>query len=446
VLFANIMLVFIDNIISNSMRYLALTPNDRANMRAEIGISNINQLFDAVPQEALLTSPISELANHLGEIEVENHISKLAIKNRSAGSGPFFLGAGCYKHHIPAAVDHLIQRSEFLTSYTPYQPEISQGTLAVIFQFQSMIALLTGMEIANASMYDGATSTAEACLMALRIKQDRKKIIFDTNIHPDYLAVSKTYLDLAETQIAISSDLSEINEDCAAFVVQYPNFYGDITDLAQIRNKCNEVGAMMIVAVNEIVALGLLQPPSMADIVVGEASSLGVGLNFGGPLLGFFASKKQFVRQMPGRICGKTVDAEGKDGFVLTLNAREQHIRREKATSNICSNQGLCATAFTIHTSLLGEIGFKQLALINHQKACKAHDAIAKIGKIKILNNSFFNEFTIELPQDAKEVNKKLLANNIIGGLAIGNKMILAFSELTTDADINLLTQELAKL
>jgi glycine dehydrogenase subunit 1 len=203
------------------MRYLALTPTDRANMRAEIGINNINQLFDAVPQSALLTSPIAGLGNHLGEIEVENHISKLAAKNRAASEGPFFLGAGCYKHHIPAAVDHLIQRSEFLTSYTPYQPEISQGTLAVIFQFQSTIALLTGMEIANASMYDGATATAEACLMALRIKKDCKKIAFDANVHPDYLAVSKTYLDLAETQIITTANLDDINRDCAAFVVQY---------------------------------------------------------------------------------------------------------------------------------------------------------------------------------------------------------------------------------
>ncbi|MBP7709442.1 MAG: aminomethyl-transferring glycine dehydrogenase subunit GcvPA [Rickettsiales bacterium] len=423
------------------MRYLALTEKDRQEMLAAIGVSNIDQLYDTVPSQFLLKKPIENLPNHQGEIEVEKTLVELAKKNRAASEGPFFLGAGCYKHHIPSAVDHIIQRSEFLTSYTPYQPEISQGTLSVIFQFQSIVALLTGMEIANASMYDGATSLSEACLMALRIKSGRKNIATLGNIHPDYLEVSKTSLDLNDSKF-----VSTIDETCAAVVVQYPDFHGEIGNLDEVRAKCDAVGALMIVATNEILALGLLEAPKQADIVIGEASSLGVGLNFGGPLLGFFACRKEFVRQMPGRICGATVDAEGKPGYVLTLSAREQHIRREKATSNICSNQGLCATAFTIHASLLGENGFKKLALINHKKACDLADRLAKVKGVKVLNSSFFNEFTIELSKDASEVNKKLLAQNIIGGFAQGNKMIVAVSELTSASDIEALASALEEI
>jgi glycine dehydrogenase subunit 1 len=423
------------------MRYLALTENDRKSMLAEIGVSSVNELYDAVENQFLLKNPISGLPLHQGEIEVEKILQEFAKKNRPASAGAFFLGAGCYKHHIPSAVDHLIQRSEFLTSYTPYQPEISQGTLTVIFQFQSIIALLTGMQVANASMYDGATSLAESCLMALRIKSGKKNIAKFNDIHPDYLDVCKTFLDLNSAKLQ-----DEIDENCAGVVVQYPDFYGNIPNLEAVRKKCDEVGALMIVVVSEILSLGLLAPPSQADIVVGEASSLGVGLNFGGPLLGFFACKKEFVRQMPGRICGATIDADGKSGFVLTLNAREQHIRREKATSNICSNQGLCATAFTIHTSLLGEIGYKKLALINHQKACEAYEILSKVKGVKILNENFFNEFTIEFSKNAHEINQKLLAKNIIGGYCVDNKMILAFTELTTEEDIKNLAKNLGEI
>ena len=430
------------------MRYLALTQKDRQEMLAQIGVSSIDQLYDAVPAEFLLKKPIENLPNFKGEIEVEKILQNFAAKNRPASQGNFFLGAGCYKHHIPSAVDHLIQRSEFLTSYTPYQPEISQGTLATIFQFQSIIAALTGSEVANASMYDGATSLAESCLMSLRIKAGKKNIALISKsvatkgtVHPDYLEVCNTYLDLNDAKF-----VEKLDESCAAAVVQYPDFYGQIADLEAIRKKCDEVGALMIVVVSEIVALGLLNAPSMADIVVGEASSLGVGLNFGGPLLGFFACKKEFVRQMPGRICGATTDADGKHGYVLTLNAREQHIRREKATSNICSNQGLCATAFTIHTSLLGEIGFKKLAALNHFKACQLADELVKNPKIRLINQEFFNEFTVELPIAAELANKKLLEKNIIGGFADGNKMILAATELTTEAEIENLAKTLKEI
>lgn len=422
------------------MRYLALTEQDRKEMLAAIGATSVDQLYDSVPSEFLLKKPIANLPNHRGELEVENILNSYANKNRAASAGPFFLGAGCYKHHIPASVDHLIQRSEFLTSYTPYQPEISQGTLAVIFQFQSIIALLTGMEISNASMYDGATAMAESCLMAMRIK-DRKNIAIIGNIHPDYLEVTRTSLNLHDAKL-----VSQIDETCAAVVVQYPDFHGEVGNLDELRKQCDASGALLIVVTNEILSLGLLEAPKQADICVGEASSIGVGLNFGGPLLGFFSCKKEFVRQMPGRICGATTDVDGKPGYVLTLSAREQHIRREKATSNICSNQGLCATAFTIHTSLLGEIGFKKLALINHKRACDLADRLAAVKGVKVLNQNFFNEFTIELSKDAAEVNKKLLAKNVIGGFAQGNKMIVAVSELTTAQDIETLANELEKI
>jgi glycine dehydrogenase subunit 1 len=298
------------------------------------------------------------------------------------------------------------------------------------------------MEVANASMYDGATSLAESCLMALRIKSGKKHLAKFGNINPDYLEVTKTFLDLNQAHL-----VDKIDENCAGVIVQYPDFYGNITDLTAVRKKCDEVGALMIVVVSEILSLGLLEAPSQADIVVGEASSLGVGLNFGGPLLGFFACKKEFVRQMPGRICGSTIDADGKQGFVLTLNAREQHIRRDKATSNICSNQGLCATAFTIHTSLLGEIGYKKLAMLNHQIAVFAHDELSKIKDLKVLNENFFNEFTIEFSSHkAHVVNQKLLAKNIIGGFCVDNKMILAFTELTTEDDIKILAKEFSEI
>jgi glycine dehydrogenase subunit 1 len=424
------------------MRYLALTKQDHQEMLKEISTSSIDNLYDTVPREALLKKPISSLPYHQGEIEVESFLSNLSSKNRTANSGPFFLGAGCYNHHIPAAVDHLIQRSEFLTSYTPYQPEIAQGTLTTIFQFQSTIALLTGMEIANASMYDGATALSEAVLMALRIQKNKKNIYIANNLNPDYQNVINTYSQLVGAKFC-----QDLNQDTALVIVSYPDFNGNIANLNDIRKKCDEVGALMIVCVSEILALGLLEAPKMADIVVGEASSIGVGMNFGGPHLGFFACKKADVRQMPGRVCGLTTDQNGESGYVLTLNAREQHIRREKATSNICSNQGLCATAFTIHSMLLGEIGFKQLALINHKKACDLAEKLAQINGVEVLNDSFFNEFTIKLSKDSFVVNKKLLEINIIGGLALkDSKLLVAATELTSENDMNIFAKELAKI
>ena len=431
------------------MRYLALTKADREEMLKAIGVNSVNELYDAVPKDVLRDQPIENLRAHQGEIEVETFLKKLSDKNRDSSKGPFFLGAGCYNHHIPAAVDHIIQRSEFLTAYTPYQPEISQGTLATIFQFQSIIASLTGMEVANASMYDGATALAEAMLMAIRVKRNKKtKVDIIGHLNHDYRNVMSTYINLAGAQAHSEIEKDQvIDENTACAIVQYPDFYGNIPNLDEIRKKCDAVGALMIVCVTEIVALGLLEAPSQADIVVGEASSIGVGMNFGGPHLGFFACKKEYVRQMPGRLCGVTKDEDGKEGYVLTLNAREQHIRREKATSNICSNQGLCATAFTIHSSLLGENGFKQLALINHKKACELADALSAIDGVSIVNDDFFNEFTIQLPKDSTLVRDELLKRNIIAGVALKNdRMLLAVTELTSDEDIAQLVKALKEI
>ena len=293
---------------------------------------------------------------------------------------PFFVGGGAYKHHIPASVDHLIQRSEFLTSYTPYQPEIAQGTLHYLFEFQTQVALLTGMEVANASMYDGSTATAEAVLMAHRVTK-RKKAVLAGNLHPHYRETVETVSRMSEhATVALpprpegaEDILAAIDNETSCVVVQTPDFYGHLHDLRPIAEKAHAAGALLIAVFTEAVSLGLVTPPGEmgADIVVGEGQSIGNALSFGGPYVGLFATRQKYVRQMPGRLAGETVDAEGKRGFVLTLSTREQHIRREKATSNICTNSGLCVLAFTIHLSLLGEAGLRRLARINHANAVK---------------------------------------------------------------------------
>jgi glycine dehydrogenase subunit 1 len=394
------------------MRYLPLTKNDRAEMLEAAGVSSIDEFYKNVPQKAFVDG-FANLPTHKGEIEVEKILASLSNKNLAANNAPFFLGAGCYYHHIPASVDHLIQRSEFLTAYTPYQPEISQGTLVALFEFQTMIAMLTGQEVANASMYDGATATAEAALMALRINKRRKNVHISGNLHPQYRETLESYLQNYH-EITILDD--DINEDAACVIIQTPDFYGQPQQLEALRKKCDETGALLIVVVNEIVSLGLLPEPKCADIVVGEAQSIGNAMSFGGPHLGFFASKMKYVRQIPGRICGETVDEEGLRSFVLTLNTREQHIRREKATSNICTNQGLCALAFTIHMALLGGNGFKKLARINHERAGKLADALSQIEGVSLVNESFFNEFVIEVPSNANDLVDALAKKGVVAG------------------------------
>ncbi|MBI1327473.1 MAG: aminomethyl-transferring glycine dehydrogenase subunit GcvPA [Alphaproteobacteria bacterium] len=421
------------------MRYLPLTKKDRSDMLAAIGVKHVDDLFRDVPRKEMRKEP-ADIALQKGELEVERIIAGYANQNQPAGAGPFFLGAGIYNHHIPSTVDYIIQRSEFLTAYTPYQPEIAQGTLQVIFEYQSMICQLTGMDIANASLYDGATSLAEAALMAMRLT-GRSKVAVHGDLHPHYHQVLGTYLTGHEAH----GFADTLNAEAACLVVQYPDFRGEIPDLKKLRAECDKIDAKLVVVVTEIVALGLLPAPVEADIVCGEGQSLGLPMSYGGPHLGIFACREAYLRQMPGRLCGETVDADGRKSYVLTLSTREQHIRRDKATSNICTNQGLCALAFTVHLSLLGEAGFKHLAQLNHERACALADAVAKVSGIKVKNKTFFNEFAVELPYNAKEFVAMAADMEFIAGYALeGNELLLAATEMTTDDDIKALCLLLA--
>ena len=380
----------------------------------------------------------------------------------------FFLGAGAYRHHIPASVDHLIQRGEFLTSYTPYQPEIAQGTLQVLFEFQSQVARLFGTDIANASMYDGSTACWEAITMAGRVTK-RSRAVLSGGVHPHYVATAQTMARFTgDTLITAAPELDAAPDDAAVIaaidaatscvVVQYPDVLGRIPDLAAIADAAHAAGALLVVVVTEPVALGLIEAPGNlgADIVVGEGQSLGVGLNFGGPYLGLFGCSEKFVRQMPGRICGQTVDAEGRRGFVLTLSTREQHIRREKATSNICTNSGLCALAFSIHMTLLGGGGLAKLAKINHSRAQQTARALSAIPGVSVLNDAYVNEFTVLLPRDAREVVRALADRQVLGGVSLGrlypgveglhHALLVTATETTTDEDIAALAAALTEV
>ncbi|MGE3934875.1 MAG: aminomethyl-transferring glycine dehydrogenase subunit GcvPA [Rhodospirillaceae bacterium] len=437
------------------MRYLPHTDDDRRAMLAAIGAPSVDSLFRDVPPD-VPQKPSFDLPAHQGELEVERALAALAARNVAAGSVPSFLGAGAYRHHVPAAVDHLIQRGEFLTSYTPYQPEVSQGTLQYLFEFQTLVASLTGMEVANASMYDGATATAEAALMARRVTR-RDRVVLSGGLHPHYRAVTETnFKHLAATVVALPPDpaggedaAAALGPDTACVVVQYPDFFGRLADLRPLAAACHAAGALLVVAVTEVVALGLVEPPGAmgADIVAAEGRSLGNALNFGGPHLGLFACREAHLRQMPGRVCGETVDADGRRGWVLTLSTREQHIRREKATSNICTNSGLCALAFTIHAALLGDAGLARLAEINHAHAVILADRLAKVPGVRVLTESFFNEFAVRLPKPAAGVVEALAARGILGGVPVSRLMperaeladtlLVAATETATEADID---------
>ena len=366
----------------------------------------------------------------------------------------FFLGAGAYKHHIPSTVDHIIQRSEFLTSYTPYQPEVSQGTLQYLFEFQTQVSLITGMDVSNASMYDGSTSTAEAVSMAKRITK-RNKVVLSPTLHPQYAEVINTLISSNEDEIdyefsenfEVEKLISKIDDSVSCIVVQNPDFFGSCHSLEQLAEYAHSKGALLIVVVNEIISLGMMKSPGEmgADIVACEGQSLGNPLNFGGPYIGLMSTKDKYVRQLPGRIVGETIDMNGEKGFVLTLATREQHIRREKATSNICTNSGLCSLAFTIHLSLLGEMGFKKLSKLNHESAIKLYNKLKNLEGFEVKNNSFFNEFTVKVPINASVFVERMAEKGILAGVPVSrlsnqegdfsNLLLVASSEINSDSD-----------
>ncbi|MCH4891645.1 aminomethyl-transferring glycine dehydrogenase subunit GcvPA [Sphingomonas sp. SFZ2018-12] len=450
------------------MRYLPLTPADRAAMLATIGAATIDDLFVDVPAEAQLDGPIHGLPMHASEMAVERHMKALAAKNLVAGDVPFFLGCGAYRHHVPASVDHLIQRGEFLTAYTPYQPEIAQGTLQMLFEFQTQVARLFGCDVANASMYDGSTACWEAITMARRVTR-RAKAILSGGLHPHYVSVARTMAKFTGDDVVTAvptldpmpdtDDLiARIDDDTSCVVVQYPDILGRIGDLSGLAAACHAKKALLVAVVTEPVALGAIRSPGEmgADIVVGEGQSLGVGLQFGGPYVGLFACSEKLVRQMPGRLCGETVDADGKRGFVLTLSTREQHIRREKATSNICTNSGLCALAFSIHMTLLGEAGLRRLSAINHARAVQVAERLVAVPGVELVNNAFFNEFTVRLPVTARPLVRQLAERRILAGVSLGrlypdehaldHGLVVAVTETVTDEDIDALVAGLTEV
>ena len=420
------------------MRYLPKSPAERQQMLAVVGGKSIDELFSSVPEQYRLKKALN-LPGPLSEAEIIQYFKARAAENSLGYTS--FLGAGVYNHLRSVITDTIIQRGEFLTSYTPYQAEITQGTLQSIFEFQTLMCQLTGQEVANASMYDGSTAATEAVLMAERLTS-RRRVLVARSVHPEYRAVLKTYAKnsgLFVEEVAISPDgtvdtkalQSSLKEDVAAVLVQSPNFLGVIEPIADLANMAHKVGALLVATVTEAVSLGLVNPPAEADIVAMEGQSFGLAPSYGGPYAGVIASREKFVRQMPGRLVGQTTDSNGRRGFVLTLATREQHIRREKATSNICTNQALCALAATVHLCLLGKEGLREMA---NQNLSKARFALAELEKIpgvrRAFDAPFFNEFTVELPRSVKLVNAQLLREKIIGPFVLGT----SYPELTKHA------------
>ncbi|MEQ1641976.1 MAG: aminomethyl-transferring glycine dehydrogenase subunit GcvPA [Pyrinomonadaceae bacterium] len=436
------------------MRYIPNSPEERADMLGLLGLSNAGELFRSIPNDVQLNRPLN-VTDPLAESEVIAAMEAMAAKN-TAATKPSFLGAGVYSHFSPTIVDHLIQRSEFFTSYTPYQPEISQGTLQYIFEFQTLVCQLTGMEVANASMYDGSTAMAEAYLMAQRVTR-REKIVVAKSVHPEYREVATTYDQHGDSEIVeIGFDeatgrvvgLDALDDKTAALVVQSPNFFGCIEDLQSLADAAHTVGALFVVVVTEAISFGLLKSPGScgADIVVGEGQSWGVPMSFGGPHLGLFATQNKFIRQMPGRLCGVAYDKNGNRGFVLTLSTREQHIRREKATSNICTNQGLIALAATIYMETMGKQGLQEVAEQNAQKAAYAKHKIAAVDGYSIrFSSPTFNEFVVRGPGPASEILERVrTSDGIVGGLALSkyygghdNDILVCVTETMSKANID---------
>ncbi|TYO96351.1 glycine dehydrogenase (decarboxylating) alpha subunit [Geothermobacter ehrlichii] len=438
------------------MRYLPHTDEDVRQMLATIGVESVEDLFVEVPEAIRLDRPL-DLPPALSEAELMRELDRLAMQNASLNCWTSFLGAGAYNHFIPAVVDHLASRSEFYTAYTPYQPEISQGTLQAIFEYQTLVCQLTGMEVANASMYDGASATAEAALMAVRATR-RKRLLISDGLHPEYrqtVAAYCRYLGLELVGLPLDSsgqtDLQALDDALddrtAAVIVGYPNFYGVIEPLAAMAGPVHARKAMLVSATAEGIALGLLKSPGEcgADIAVGEGQSFGLPVSYGGPGVGFFAARKKAVRSLPGRLVGETVDNRGQRGFVLTLSTREQHIRREKATSNICSNQGLCALMVTIYLSLMGKQGIREVAEHNLAKAAYARERIAELPGFNLPHSApIFNEFVVECPMPAAELLARLEREGILGGVDLGrfdpamsNRLLICVTEQNRREDID---------
>lgn len=443
------------------MPYIPHSDADRAAMLKAIGVERLADLFGDVPATARY--PEMRLPNPMSEQELLDYFLFLSENNLTFNDCAWFLGAGAYAHFIPSVVDHIVSRSEFYTAYTPYQPEISQGTLQAIFEYQSMICDLTGMEVANASHYDGATAVAEAVIMAYNVlRKKRNKVVMSPFVHPEYRATTRTYvqglgLEIVgdDTRQDASSLVSLVDQETACFVTQFPNFLGELEDFQGIAERVHEKGALWVVVADPI-ALGLFKAPGDygADIVVGEGQPLGNPMSFGGPYLGFFATRERYVHKMAGRLVGETVDADGKRGFVLTLSAREQHIRRERATSNICSNEALNALAAAVFLAALGKCGLRQLAELCYHKAHYAARAISKLRRYKVVTTKpFFKEFVVKCPAPIQEINDKLLDWDIIGGYDLGrdyrdmaNHMLLCVTERNTREQIDYLVKVLKEV
>jgi glycine dehydrogenase subunit 1 len=437
---------------ANTYRYLPDTEQDKKEMLDFLGMSSIEELFADIPSELRLKGELT-IPEADPEPLLMKKMNELAARNLNANQYPTFLGAGTYDHYIPSVVDHMISRSEFYTAYTPYQPEISQGELQAIFEFQTMVSELTGMDLANSSMYDGFTSLAEAASLAVASTR-RSKVVISKAVHPESRAILNTVAKgqgYSVEEVSLATDVTDleqlkaqVDKDTAAVIVQYPNFFGSIEDLTEIKNIADEIGALFVVSSNPL-ALALLQSPGKlgADIVVGDMQPLGIPMSFGGPHCGYFAVSKKLMRKIPGRIVGQTTDEKGQRGFVLTLQAREQHIRRDKATSNICSNQALNALASSVCMSALGKNGVREMAQQNIEKADYMAKSLQNKG-FNVLNKSaFFNEFVVELPRPVKEVNTKLLESGFIGGYDLGidygfdNQMLIAVTEQRTKEEID---------
>jgi len=445
---------------SPSPRYIPHTEDDVRLMLAAIGVADLDALFASVPEKLRLARKLA-IPQLASEQEVAAELAALAARNAHAGSHDWFLGAGIYSHYAPAAIDALISRAEFTTAYTPYQPEISQGTLQTIFEWQTMMCGLTGLEVSNASLYDGASASAEAVLMAMRLTR-RRRVVVANGLHPHYGEVLDSYVRALDVEIVAAPRAADgrtapldalVDDETACVVVQQPSFWGSVQDLAAIGAAARGRGALLVVVVNEALSLALLRAPGDlgADIVCGDAQSFGVAMSFGGPALGFLATRERHVRQMPGRLCGETVDSRGKRGFVLTLSTREQHIRREKATSNICTNQGLCLLIATVYLSLLGRVGLAKLARLNFAKAEYMKQQIRQTPGLGLpLAAPTFNEFVVSVP-DAPAALARALDAGIVGGLDLApyapdlaSSLLVCTTELTTRDAIDRLIQVLA--